>query len=171
MRKKSRPQPSSPSVIETPIPRALKIDELAGAAGISVRAVRYYLQRGLLPPPEFRGPHTVYGPQHLRRLQAIRRLQEAYWPLDAIAGALAGRGEAEIEALSKAPAPPPTGGLAAHRAPAEAPAPARTLPAMRWRREPLAPGLELHLAETADARTQDLAAAIRDLVGRWRSQR
>ena len=66
-----------------------KLDELAAAAGVSARTVRYYVQRGLLPAPVFRGRDTVYSDAHLIRLQAIRRLQDRFLPLDEI--------QAEIE--------------------------------------------------------------------------
>ena len=75
----------------------LRLDELAKAAGISPRTVRYYVQRGLLPAPAFRGKDTAYGHEHLVRLHAIKRLQEAYFPLDAIAAELEGRTLSEIE--------------------------------------------------------------------------
>src|SRR5438093_3979309 len=61
-----------------------KLDELARQAGVSARTVRYYVQRGLLPPPVFRGRDTVYSTEHLLRLKAIRRLQAQFLPLDAI---------------------------------------------------------------------------------------
>ena len=67
-----------------------KLEELAAAATITPRTVRYYLQRGVLAPPVFRGPDTVYEQGHLRRLLAIKALQERLWSLDSIAAALAG---------------------------------------------------------------------------------
>jgi len=79
----------------------MKIDELAAAAGVPVRTVRYYLAWGVLPAPEFRGPHTVYGPEYLARLRAIQKLQEDYLPLDAIAEAVAGRSVEELELLAR----------------------------------------------------------------------
>ncbi len=80
--------------------RSYKIDELARASGMSVRTVRYYVQRGLLPPAAFRGKDTAYDHGHLVRLRAIRRLQEAFFPLDAIAAELDGRTTIEIEAIA-----------------------------------------------------------------------
>ncbi|MDB5215204.1 MAG: MerR family transcriptional regulator [Myxococcaceae bacterium] len=80
--------------------RSYKIDELARAAGMSVRTVRYYVQRGLLPAAAFRGKDTAYDHGHLTRLRAIRRLQEAFFPLDAIAAELDGRTAHEIEAIA-----------------------------------------------------------------------
>ena len=80
--------------------RTYKIDELARAAGMSARTVRYYVQRGVLPAAAFRGKDTAYGHEHLVRLRAIRRLQEAYFPLDAIAAELDGRSLGEIERIA-----------------------------------------------------------------------
>lgn len=77
-----------------------KLDELAREAGTSTRTVRYYVQRGLLPAPAFRGKDTSYSREHLVRLKAIRRLQEAFLPLDAIAVELARRSLEELEALA-----------------------------------------------------------------------
>ena len=74
-----------------------KLDELAERAGVSPRTVRYYIQRGLLTAPAFRGADTAYGEEHLVALRAIKKLQEAYWPLDAIGGALANRSPAELD--------------------------------------------------------------------------
>ncbi len=78
-----------------------KLDELAREAGTSARTVRYYVQRGLLPAPEFRGKDTGYGREHLARLRAIRRLQEAFFPLEAIAAELSLRTPAEIERIAE----------------------------------------------------------------------
>jgi DNA-binding transcriptional MerR regulator len=88
--------------------RNYKIDELARAAGMSPRTVRYYVQRGLLPAPAFRGKDTAYGHEHLVRLKAIRKLQEAYFPLDAIAAELEGRTPAELERFVEGKSPDAT---------------------------------------------------------------
>ncbi|HET9771126.1 MAG TPA: MerR family transcriptional regulator, partial [Acidimicrobiia bacterium] len=62
----------------------LTIDELARTAGTSVRNVRVYQDRGLLPPPERRGRLGVYGPDHLRRLKLVLRMLDRGYPLAAI---------------------------------------------------------------------------------------
>lgn len=64
---------------------ALTIDELAARAGVTVRTVRFYSTRGLLPPPEI-GPRRVgrYGPGHLSRLALIEELQQQGLTLAAI---------------------------------------------------------------------------------------
>lgn len=78
-----------------------KIDELSAEAGVSPRTVRYYVQRGLLPAPEFRGRDTVYGLDHLLRLRAIKRLQQAHMPLDEIQVRLASASEAELVRIGR----------------------------------------------------------------------
>ncbi|MGI5439171.1 MerR family transcriptional regulator [Streptomyces shenzhenensis] len=54
----------------------LTIDELAARAGVTVRTVRFYGTKGLLPPPVI-GPRRVgrYGRDHLARLALIEELQ------------------------------------------------------------------------------------------------
>ncbi|WP_018683249.1 MerR family transcriptional regulator [Actinokineospora enzanensis] len=51
-----------------------RIDDLARAAGTSVRNVRVYQDRDLLPPPIRRGRAAVYGDAHLSRLRLIRNM-------------------------------------------------------------------------------------------------
>jgi DNA-binding transcriptional MerR regulator len=53
-----------------------RIDDLARAAGISVRNVRVYQDRGLLPPPRKEGRMGWYNDSHLSRLQLITRMLE-----------------------------------------------------------------------------------------------
>ncbi|MEW2264374.1 MerR family transcriptional regulator [Streptomyces sp. NPDC047853] len=64
---------------------ALTIDELAARAGVTVRKVRFYGTRGLLPPPAI-GPRRVgrYGGEHLARLALIEELQHQGMTLAAI---------------------------------------------------------------------------------------
>lgn len=47
------------------------IDELAREAGATVRNIRAYQERGLLPPPRRQGRVGLYGPSHLARLRVI----------------------------------------------------------------------------------------------------
>jgi DNA-binding transcriptional MerR regulator len=51
-----------------------RIDDLARAAGTTVRNVRVYQDRGLLPPPRREGRTGVYGEPHLARLRLIGQL-------------------------------------------------------------------------------------------------
>jgi DNA-binding transcriptional MerR regulator len=63
----------------------LTVDELAARAGVTVRTVRFYGTRGLLPPPVL-GPRRVgrYGAVHLARLALIEELQRHGMTLAAI---------------------------------------------------------------------------------------
>jgi DNA-binding transcriptional MerR regulator len=60
------------------------IGELADAARVTPRTIRYYTAEGLLPPPDARGRYALYSEDHLRRLLLIARLKEAYLPLEEI---------------------------------------------------------------------------------------
>jgi DNA-binding transcriptional MerR regulator len=53
-----------------------RIDELAQAAGMTVRNVRAYQDRGLLPPPRLAGRVGWYDDAHLARLRLIGNLLE-----------------------------------------------------------------------------------------------
>jgi DNA-binding transcriptional MerR regulator len=55
--------------------RKYGIRELVQASGVSRRTVRYYVQRGLLPPPEGAGRGHFYRTEHLERLLLIKELQ------------------------------------------------------------------------------------------------
>lgn len=63
----------------------LTIDELAARSGVTVRTVRFYSTRGLLPPPVI-GPRRVgrYGRDHLARLALIEEMQHQGMTLAAI---------------------------------------------------------------------------------------
>ena len=60
------------------------IGELAEAAGVTPRTVRYYTAEGLLPAPDTRGRYALYTIDHLARLRLIARLKDAYLPLSEI---------------------------------------------------------------------------------------
>ncbi|MFE0099780.1 MerR family transcriptional regulator [Streptomyces sp. NPDC059009] len=63
----------------------LTVDELAARAGVTVRTIRFYGTKGLLPPPAI-GPRRVghYGQEHLSRLALIEELQHQGMTLAAI---------------------------------------------------------------------------------------
>ncbi|MAA74550.1 MAG: MerR family transcriptional regulator [Salinisphaeraceae bacterium] len=64
--------------------REYSIDELARIAGSTVRNVRAYQDRGLMPPPERRGRKGIYNEDHLSRLRIINRLLERGYTLSNI---------------------------------------------------------------------------------------
>jgi len=67
----------------TPESDDLDLQELARAAGVTPRTIRYYVQQGLLPTPG-RGPGTKYDRAMVERLQLIKDLQRKHLPLSEI---------------------------------------------------------------------------------------
>ena len=67
-----------------------RVDELARAAGTTVRNVRAYQDRGLLPPPRREGRVGYYDDSHLARLGVIGRLLDRGYSLSNIAELIAG---------------------------------------------------------------------------------
>ncbi len=57
-------------------PPQLTVDELAAAAGMTVRTVRYYAGLRLMPAPERRGRLAFYSDIHVARLKLVRALQD-----------------------------------------------------------------------------------------------
>ena len=154
------------------MPGSLKLDELATRAGVSPRTVRYYIQRGLLPAPEFRGPDTNYGEHHLLVLKAIRSLQEKHLPLDAIAGALQGKSGDELRSIAsgktttQVQVQPARSAAVSRDDPPAARQPAMAGPPDRGTRFELAAGLELWLSDGASDTTRELADALRELAAK-----
>lgn len=74
----------SVTALDGPAEELLTVEELAQAAGVSVRTVRFYAGKGLLPPPLLRGRLGLYTSDHLARLQLVRDLQAKGFTLTAI---------------------------------------------------------------------------------------
>jgi len=62
----------------------LSIGEVAGKAGASVSAIRYYERRGLLPEPQRLGGQRRYPGSTVRRLGVIAIAKEAGFSLDEV---------------------------------------------------------------------------------------
>ncbi|WP_051969384.1 MerR family transcriptional regulator [Kitasatospora azatica] len=73
-------------------PREYRVEELAEAAGITTRTLRFYRERKLLPPPRKQGRIAWYGESHLTRLRVIAELLDRGHTLGGIAE-LIGAGE------------------------------------------------------------------------------
>lgn len=67
----------------------LTIDQLAERVDMSVRTLRFYASRSLMPPPRRHGRVGYYGPDHIARLELVRELQAHGFTLSAIEGYLA----------------------------------------------------------------------------------
>ncbi|MFD6759095.1 MerR family transcriptional regulator [Streptomyces roseolus] len=61
-----------------------RIEDLAHHSGATVRTIRAYQDRGLLPRPERRGRANVYGDSHLARLRQIADLLDRGYTLASI---------------------------------------------------------------------------------------
>lgn len=69
--------------------REYRVDELARAAGVKVRNLRYYQERGLLPAPRREGRIGWYSEAHLARLRLITDLLARGYVVSTIAELLA----------------------------------------------------------------------------------
>ncbi|TXC97771.1 MerR family transcriptional regulator [Streptomyces sp. ISID311] len=69
---------------EQPPPAEYRIEDLAHLSGATVRTIRAYQDRGLLPRPERRGRANVYGEAHLTRLRQIAGLLDRGYTLASI---------------------------------------------------------------------------------------
>ncbi len=62
----------------------MTLDELTRRVGMSVRNVRFYTTKGLVPPPIRRGRSGYYSGDHVARLELVRELQAHGFTLAAI---------------------------------------------------------------------------------------
>ncbi|WP_329367071.1 MerR family transcriptional regulator [Streptomyces sp. NBC_00669] len=69
--------------------RAYRIEDLSHLSGTTVRTIRAYTDRGLLPKPERQGRANVYDDTHLARLRQIADLLERGYTLASIKELLA----------------------------------------------------------------------------------
>jgi DNA-binding transcriptional MerR regulator len=143
--------------LRTPLPEGFLLGELAALAGVRPRSVRYYVERDLLPRPEFRGTATRYTREHLLRIFAIQKLQrEEHIDLDEIRMRLAAMSPADLEKYAP-PAP------ATHVAgPGLTPPAAPTYASESWERVALLPGLELCVRADASPLVRRLVQEIHD---------
>jgi DNA-binding transcriptional MerR regulator len=80
-------------------PASVTIDELARRTRLTVRNIRAYQSRGLVPPPELRGRTGYYGEEHVARIELIRELQAEGFNLVAIKRLIEGAGGETEEVL------------------------------------------------------------------------
>jgi DNA-binding transcriptional MerR regulator len=83
-------------------PGELTIEQLADASGLTVRNVRAYQQRGLLPPVRRDGRRASYGQEHAARLRLVRALKDHGLTLRTVAALIErGTADAELARLSR----------------------------------------------------------------------
>jgi DNA-binding transcriptional MerR regulator len=68
----------------------LTLDALSERVGMSVRNIRFYTTKGLVPPPLRRGRSGYYTADHVARLQLVQELQGHGFTLSAIERYVAG---------------------------------------------------------------------------------
>ena len=146
----------------------LSIGELADAAGLTRRAIRFYVQQKLLPPPTGRGRGRHYDGRHLDQLRRVLELQAAGHSLEAIRTIFSKPGVIAT-ALRDARA---TNGAAPHRepsgsaaGPAAGPPPERAvLRAELWTRLRLGDGIELSFDATKHNPTVEQLLELRQRI-------
>ncbi len=62
----------------------MRVEELAGKAGVSVDTVRFYQKQRLLPPPVREGRVAWYTPDHLARMDRVKELRRRGFTLAVI---------------------------------------------------------------------------------------
>jgi DNA-binding transcriptional MerR regulator len=133
------------------------IGELVSLSGVNRRNIHFYVQQGLLPPPQGAGLGARYSDEHLLCLRAIPVLRNRGLRLDEIRERLAGADARSIEALvAEAPqsAPP-------DRVPRCGTVPNPATPkAQHLVRYTLAPGVEL----LVDSANTTASAQVADLI-------
>lgn len=95
-----------------------RLAELATLTGLTPRTIRFYIQEGLLPPPEGAGRAAAYTAEHRDRLALIERLKARYLPLREIRRHLAALDAEEVRerlrgaGAGSTPGPPATFAIA-----------------------------------------------------------
>ena len=85
----STPESTPESPVES-VRELLTLDELTNRVGMSVRNIRFYTTKGLVPPPIRRGRSGYYSPDHVARLELVQELQSHGFTLSAIEKYMAG---------------------------------------------------------------------------------
>jgi DNA-binding transcriptional MerR regulator len=62
----------------------MTLEQLTDRVGVSVRNIRFYTTKGLVPPPIRRGRSGYYAQEHVVRLELVRELQAHGFTLSAI---------------------------------------------------------------------------------------
>ena len=129
---------------------ALSLEDVSRASGFSPRAIRFYIQRKLIPPPRGVGRGNHYDAEHVERLRKLAELQTAGHSLDAIGRIFAG--DENVTPASGA----------------ERPRARPMISAALWTRVVVADGVELHFDATQHPDVAKLMA-IRGAVQRMLS--
>ena len=81
---------------------AVKIGQVASAAGVSIDTIRFYERRGVLPPaPRTAAGYRIFTEATVTRIRLARRLQGLGLTLDEITGALHAQHEGQATCESE----------------------------------------------------------------------
>src|SRR5688572_6780191 len=83
-------------------PARMRVEELAGKAGVSVDTVRFYQKQRLLPPPVREGRVAWYTGEHLDRMARVKELRRRGFTLAVIRRFLDGELDRADEPLAAA---------------------------------------------------------------------
>ncbi len=75
---------TAPEAADNEPQREYTVEELAISANTTVRNIRAYQDRGVLPPPALRGRKGIYNNQHLSRLRLIANLLDRGFTISSI---------------------------------------------------------------------------------------
>lgn len=90
MSRRREPSPETADAPEPPKPARYRIEDVARLASTTVRNVRSYREKGLLPPPAREGRLAFYSEAHVARLRTLGTLLERGYSLHNIAELFAG---------------------------------------------------------------------------------
>ena len=127
-------------------------------AAPSARSVRFYVANGLLDRPEGTGTAATYGYRHLLQLLAIKIRQREGQSLEKIKGEMKDiTGDALERRIASSLAPALTSG-------ADTTVEREDQYSYKWRRAPIADGIELHIREDSPAAREEAVVAMREAV-------
>jgi DNA-binding transcriptional MerR regulator len=90
---------STPGASEPAADASFPIEELARRTGMTVRTLRAYQSRKLLPAPQVRARMGYYSERHVSRVELVKDLQAEGFKLDTIARMLDNTGDSDAEIL------------------------------------------------------------------------
>jgi len=136
----------------------LRPTNASARAAPTARAVRFYVASGLLDHPDGTGTGAIYGYRHLLQLLSIKIRQREGQSLEAIKKQMKDlTGDALERKIARSLAPALGSGAHAIAKPDDdAP--------LRWRRLPVASGIEIHVREDSTAAGDDAMLAMREAV-------
>jgi DNA-binding transcriptional MerR regulator len=79
------------------------LHDISTLTGLSVRTIRYYIQKNLVDKPQGARKTATYGQLHLEQLMTVKRLSEAGLSLAAIAKVMNGSQKATVQSSDLQP--------------------------------------------------------------------